>query len=312
MTEAASILTPPPASTAKPESSKTPSHDAGIDPATISYVEAHGTGTPLGDPIEVAGLTKAFRDLGVTHNQGCALGSVKPTVGHLDIASGVTATIKTAFSLEHGKIPPTLHFQKANPKIDFANSPFHVNDTLTDWQPKNAPRRAGISSFGVGGTNAHVILEQPPAQESSTSPRPFQFFPLSARSDEALAQAKENFVNYGTSSSAANPADVAHTLRIGRKHFAKRQILVGDSLLSLDKARAVKGSPKQADAPLVFMFPGQGSQTVGMGRDLYQSEPFFRAELDRCAEILLPHLGEDLRDTLFPAPVSVETPTMPP
>ena len=160
--------------------------DAGIDPSTISYVEAHGTGTPLGDPIEVAGLTKAFRDLGVTHNQGCALGSVKPSVGHLDIASGVTATIKTAFSLEHGKIPATLHFQKANPKIDFASSPFHVNDRLTDWQPKDGPRRAGISSFGVGGTNAHIILEEPPQQESSHSPRPFQFFPLSARSDEAL------------------------------------------------------------------------------------------------------------------------------
>ncbi|MGJ8724653.1 MAG: amino acid adenylation domain-containing protein [Roseibacillus sp.] len=276
--------------------------DAGIDPSTISYVEAHGTGTPLGDPIEVAGLTKAFRDLGVTHNQGCALGSVKPTVGHLDIASGVTATIKTAFSLEHGKIPATLHFQKANPKIDFASSPFHVNDSLTDWHPKDAPRRAGISSFGVGGTNAHVILEEPPEQESSTSLRPFQFFPLSARSDEALAQAKENFVNYGANNSSTNPADVAHTLRIGRKHFAKRQILVSDSLLSLDKARSVKGTPKQADAPLVFMFPGQGSQTVGMGRDLYQSEPYFRAELDRCAEILLPHLGEDLRDTLFPNP----------
>ena len=275
--------------------------DAGIDPATISYVEAHGTGTPLGDPIEVAGLTKAFRDLGVTHQQGCALGSVKPSVGHLDIASGVTATIKTALALKHGKIPATLHFEKANPKIDFANSPFHVNAALTDWQPENVPRRAGISSFGVGGTNAHIILEEPPPQEPCPSSRPYQFFPLSARSDEALAQAKENFLAFGQESDA-DPADVAHTLRIGRKHFAKRQILVSGSLSSLDKARSIKGTPKQADAPLVFLFPGQGSQTVGMGRDLYQSEPFFKAELDRCAKILLPLLGEDLRDTLFPAP----------
>lgn len=274
--------------------------DAGIDPATISYVEAHGTGTPLGDPIEVAGLTKAFRDLGVTHNQECALGSVKPSVGHLDIASGVTATIKTAFALEHGKIPATLHFQKANPKIDFESSPFHVNAALTEWKPENKPRRAGISSFGVGGTNAHIVLEEPPAQESSPSSRPYQFFPLSARSEEALARAKEKFVNYGKSRSHLNPSDVAHTLRIGRKHFAKRQILVGNSLDSLEKARVIKGSPKQEDGPLVFMFPGQGSQTVGMGRDLYQSEPVFREELNRCAEILLPHLGEDLRDTLFP------------
>ena len=276
--------------------------DANIDPATISYVEAHGTGTPLGDPIEVAGLTKAFRDLGVSHQQGCALGSVKPSVGHLDIASGVTATIKTALSLEHGKIPATLHFEKPNPKIDFENSPFHVNATLTDWNPKNSPRRAGISSFGVGGTNAHLILEEPPVQESSISPRPYQFFPLSARSEEALLAAKDRLVSHCASSTQVNPADVAHTLRIGRKHFNHRQILVGDSLLSLDKARSLKGSPKQVDAPLVFMFPGQGSQTVGMGQDLYQSEPAFRNELDRCAEILLPHLGEDLRDTLFPTP----------
>ncbi|WP_411845596.1 amino acid adenylation domain-containing protein [Roseibacillus persicicus] len=275
--------------------------DAGIDPSTITYVEAHGTGTPLGDPIEVAGLTKAFRDLGVTHKQGCAIGSVKPSVGHLDIASGVTATIKTAFSLEHGKLPATLHFQKANPKIDFENSPFHVNADLTDWQPDEGPRRAGISSFGVGGTNAHIILEEPPKQESSPSSRPYQLFPFSARSDEALAAMKDNLVSYCASHPDLNPADIAHTLRIGRKHFAKRQVLVGDSL-NLEKARSAKGSPKQVDAPLVFMFPGQGSQTVGMGRDLYQSEPFFRSELDRCAEILLPLLGEDLRDTLFPAP----------
>lgn len=275
--------------------------DAGIDPATISYVEAHGTGTPLGDPIEVAGLTKAFRDLGVSHNQGCALGSVKPSVGHLDIASGVTATIKTALALEHGKIPATLHFEKANPKIDFPSSPFHVNAALTDWQPESGPRRAGISSFGVGGTNAHVILEEPPIQPSSQSTRRYHFFPLSARSEEALAQAQENLVNYGRDSEA-NLADVAHTLRIGRKHFAQRLVLVSDSLSSLDQARVIKGTPKQVDAPLVFMFPGQGSQTVGMGHDLYETEPFFRAELDRCAEILKPLLGEDLRETLFPAP----------
>lgn len=275
-------------------------HDAGIDAKTISYVEAHGTGTPLGDPIEIAALTKAYRELGVTHNQECTIGTVKPNVGHLDVASGVTALIKTSFALEHGKLPGTLHFQKANPKIDFANSPFRVEPTLTDWQPAKGPRRAGISSFGVGGTNAHIVLEAPPKQESSVSNRPFHLFPISARSDEALSHARERLASYCAGRSSLNPADVSHTLRIGRKHFAKRQVMVAGSLTDLAQARAIKGSPKQIDAPLVFMFPGQGSQTVGMGRDLYQSEPYFRQELDRCAEILRPLLGEDLRDTLFP------------
>ncbi|MEM9079790.1 MAG: HAD-IIIC family phosphatase, partial [Verrucomicrobiota bacterium] len=273
--------------------------DANIDPSTISYVEAHGTGTPLGDPIEVAGLTKAYRALGVTHNQGCTLGTVKTNVGHLDVASGVTALIKTSFALEHGVIPPTLHFQNPNPKIDFENSPFQVRNELHQWNPDGHPRRAGISSFGVGGTNAHVILEEPPKVESSSSPRPFHLFPLSARSPEALTNAHQNLASY-CADRALNPADVSHTLRIGRKHFNQRQILVSGDLANLQDAATVKGSPKQTDAPLVFMFPGQGSQTVGMGKDLYASEPVFRAELDRCSEILLPHLGEDLRHTLFP------------
>lgn len=275
--------------------------DADIDPSTISYVESHGTGTPLGDPIEVAGLTKAYRDLGVTHLQECALGTVKTNVGHLDVASGVTATIKTAFALKHGTLPATLHFTKANPKIDFANSPFRVQDRLTEWKPAVGPRRAGISSFGVGGTNAHLILEEPPAKEPASSTRRYQILPLSARSESALCDAQARLTNYCANRSDLHLADVAHTLRIGRKHFSHRAITVGDSLSSLDTAMTETGSPKQSDPPLVFLFPGQGSQTVGMARDLYHSEPFFRKELDRCAELLLPLMGEDLRDILFPA-----------
>ncbi|MDP0490528.1 MAG: amino acid adenylation domain-containing protein [Verrucomicrobiota bacterium JB023] len=283
--------------------------DAGVDPSTISYVEAHGTGTPLGDPIEIAGLTKAFRSLGVSHQQGCALGSVKTNVGHLDVASGVTATIKTAFALEHGQLPATLHYEKPNPKIRFEDTPFRINAELSEWETREVPRRAGISSFGVGGTNAHLILEEPPRIESSESTRPYQIFPLSARSETALANMRENLVAHF--SKKPNPqaklptaADVSHTLRIGRKEFARRMILVGSALEHLDKAKVAKGSPAQLDAPLVFMFPGQGSQTVGMGKDLYASEPYFRAELDRCAKLLEPHLGEDIRDTLFPEALS--------
>lgn len=276
--------------------------DANVDAATISYVESHGTGTPLGDPIEVAGLTKAFRELGVTHNQECALGTVKTNVGHLDVASGVTATIKTAFALEHGKLPATLHFQKGNPKIDFANSPFRVQDQLSDWRPEAGPRRAGISSFGVGGTNAHLVLQEPPAAPSEPSPRRYQVLVQSARSEEALTVCRERLANFCKEESSYDPADVAHTLRIGRKHFAHRSVTVSDDLASLANGLSTTGTPKQADPPLVLLFPGQGAQTVGMARDLYQSEPYFKDELDRCAEILLPLLGEDLRDILFPSP----------
>jgi phthiocerol/phenolphthiocerol synthesis type-I polyketide synthase E len=161
---------------------------AGVAPDTISYVEAHGTATPLGDPIEIAALTQAFRAAGSQRKQFCAIGSVKTNVGHLDVASGVTGLIKTSLALQHRQIPPSLNFERPNPKIDFANSPFYVNARLADWPRGDTPRRAAVSSFGVGGTNAHVVLEEAPSVPASTPAEPWQLLVLSARSATALEQ----------------------------------------------------------------------------------------------------------------------------
>src|SRR6185436_7848834 len=161
---------------------------AGIEPETISYVEAHGTGTPLGDPIEIEGLTRAFR-LGTSAKHFCAIGSVKSNIGHLDTAAGIASLIKTALALHHQKIPPSLHFVSPNPKINFADSPFHVNQAATEWKNGGTPRRAGVSSFGIGGTNAHVVLEESPMSETSSVSRPVQLLLLSARTKTALQAA---------------------------------------------------------------------------------------------------------------------------
>src|SRR5205823_3481878 len=155
--------------------------NAGVEPDTISCIEAHGTATPLGDPIEIAGLTRAFR-AGTAAKGFCAIGSVKSNIGHLDAAAGVAGLIKTVLALQHKQLPPSLHFQRSNPKIDFANSPFFVNDQLRDWSTDRAPRRAGVSSFGIGGTNAHVVLEEAPATELPAKSRPCHLVVLSARS----------------------------------------------------------------------------------------------------------------------------------
>jgi len=186
--------------------------DAGVDPDTITYVEAHGTATPVGDPIEVAALTQAFR-AGTERTQFCAIGSVKSNVGHLIAAAGVSGLIKTALSLYHRQIPATLYFEKPNPQLDLENTPFYVNSKLAEWQQGDSPRRAGISSFGVGGTNAHVILEEapePPVAENSTRPR--QLLLLSAKTETALDSATENLSDYFKIHPETDCADAAYTL----------------------------------------------------------------------------------------------------
>lgn len=158
---------------------------AGVESDTISYIEAHGTATPLGDPIEIAALTQAFRS-GTSRKNFCAIGSAKGNIGHLDAAAGVTGLIKAALALKHKQIPASINFTEPNPKIDFANSPFYVNDKLADWKPGPTPRRAGVSSFGVGGTNVHIVLEEAPQTKPSSPARAFQLLPISARSSAAL------------------------------------------------------------------------------------------------------------------------------
>ncbi|WP_224360628.1 type I polyketide synthase [Hyalangium versicolor] len=279
---------------------------------TISYVEAHGTGTPMGDPVEVAALTQAFRQS--TDKKGfCALGSVKSNFGHLGAAAGIAGLIKTTLALEHGELPPSLHCFTPNPAIDFANSPFYVNTQLKPWNP-STPRRAGVSAFGIGGTNAHVVLEEAPVRPASGPHRARQLLTLSARSDAALEQATENLARFLRENSEVNIADAAYTLQVGRRAFPYRRAVVCENR---EEALArLEGSPEQrfdgkpgqtAVRSVTFMFPGQGAQYPQMARELYDAEPVFREQVDTCAELLQPSLGQDLRALLFPARREDET-----
>jgi len=279
---------------------------AGIEPETISYVEAHGTGTALGDPIEISALTKAFRTS--TEKKGfCAIGSVKTNIGHLDAAAGITGLIKTVLALKHKQIAPSLNFEQPNPQIDFANSPFYVNTKLTEWKAEQFPRRAGVSSLGMGGTNAHVILEESPTLPDSTSSRPWQLLLLSAKTGSALETATDNLAQHLTQHPQQNFADVAYTLQVGRREFNHRRIVVcqdiqdaADTLHHKNSQRVLTHYQEPCSRPIAFMFPGQGAQYVQMGKELYETEPRFRQQIDHCCLILKPHLGIDLRSLLYP------------
>ncbi|HEC84909.1 MAG TPA: amino acid adenylation domain-containing protein, partial [Thioploca sp.] len=280
---------------------------AGIEPETISYIETHGTGTKLGDPIEVAALSKVFQSN--SQKPGfCAIGSVKTNIGHADTASGVAGLIKTVLALKHQALPPSLHFEQPNPQIDFANSPFYVNTSLSEWKTSNdTPRRAGVSSFGIGGTNAHVILEEAKIPEPIEESRPWQLLVLSAKTDTALETVTANLATYLEQHPDTNLVDVAYTLSKGRKGFSHRRMLVCQhtqeakrALSTVDPKYLLTGFQEQ-ERSVVFMFSGQGAQYVNMGLELYQTEAFFREEIDRCSEYLKPHLELDLRQILYPS-----------
>ena len=284
---------------------------AGIGPETIGYVEAHGTGTELGDPIEVVALTQAFR-AGTAARGYCALGSVKSNMGHLDAAAGIAGLLKTVLALKQRRIPPSLHFEEANPNIDFAASPFYVNTTLRDWAANGTPRRAGVSSFGIGGTNAHVVLEEAPTRPVARSRRPSHLLLLSARTASALENATDALADHLRAHPALDLGDVAYTLQNGRKPLGERRIAVvgGDPaeaaaiLERREPRRVVDAAPGAQSRAVAFLFSGQGAQYVNMARELYEVEPVFRAEVDRCAEALKPHLGLDLRAVLYPEPAA--------
>ncbi|MFN6479644.1 SDR family NAD(P)-dependent oxidoreductase [Nostoc sp. DedQUE07] len=277
---------------------------AGVEPETINYIEAHGTGTALGDPIEIAALSQVFRS-STTKKGFCAIASVKTNIGHLDAAAGIAGLIKTVLALKHQQIPPSLNFEQPNPQIDFANSPFYVNTTLTEWKAGSTPRRAGVSSLGIGGTNAHVILEEAPVLEPSSPSRPWQLLVLSAKTDSALETATKNLANHLQQHPDVNLADVAHTLQVGRGEFNHRRVLVcqdiEDAASALrDPQRVLTRLVENSDRPIAFMFPGQGAQYVDMGKELYQTEPVFQEQVDFCCQLLQPHLGLDLRSVIYP------------
>ncbi|RKH70477.1 acyltransferase domain-containing protein [Corallococcus interemptor] len=279
---------------------------AGVTPDDIQYVEAHATGTPLGDPIEVAALNQAFGGK-ETGQKRVALGSLKAAIGHLDAAAGIAGVVKTVLAMEHGEIPASPHFEKPNPVIDFDAGPFFVPSQPRPWTSANGPRRAGVSAFGIGGTNTHVILEEAPkAAAPAPSKRPWHVLPLSARTPAALDAATERLAAHLDANPNASLADVAYTLQVGRHvHEHRRAVVVkdvADAKAALrDARRLLGGSGTNTRRPVVFLFSGQGSQYVDMGRGLYEQEPVFRAEVDACAEKLKTHLGLDLRTVLYPA-----------
>ncbi|MEO0966942.1 MAG: type I polyketide synthase [Cyanobacteria bacterium J06639_18] len=279
---------------------------AEVNPETITYVEAHGTGTPLGDPIEVAAITKVFSDNTKKKNY-CALGSVKTNVGHLDAAAGITGLIKTVLSLKHNLLPPSINFAQPNPQIDFENSPFYVNSKLSDWKSNGTPLRAGVSSFGIGGTNAHIILEEAPVLTASKNSRSKHLLLISAKTSSALETATTNLGNHLKEHPDINLPDVAYTLALGRRAFNHRRMVVIEDLQdtvkvleSRDPQQIITQSIEVDNPPIVFMFTGQGAQYPNMTRELYESEPVFRQECDRCCEILKPHLGIDLHSYFYP------------
>ena len=274
---------------------------AQVSARSIGYVEAHGTGTALGDPIELAALTRAWRD-DTEDKQFCGIGSVKSNLGHMVAAAGVVGLIKAVMSLEREVIPRTLHFRQPNPQIDFSSTPFHVLADNTPWPRNQEVRRAAVSSFGVGGTNAHVILEEAPvpSRQGNALDGRLLVLPLSARTSTAALQRARDLADHLEQHPQLSLADVAATLMRGRRPMAQRLSVVAASVADAVTAlRGVKSSTAALAKPrVVFLFPGQGSQHPGMARQLYDEAPAFRDALDRCLAIATPALSVDLRSWL--------------
>ncbi|MEM7394435.1 MAG: type I polyketide synthase, partial [Verrucomicrobiota bacterium] len=264
-------------------------NDAGIGARSVDFVEAHGTATPLGDPIEVTALSNVYR-ASTSDKQFCGLGSVKSNFGHLTAAAGIAGLIKAALALHREAWPATVHYKQPNPNIDFDASPFYVVGETTPWPRNGRPRRAGISSFGVGGTNAHVVVEEAPVATPSGPSTPVSVYVLSARSEAALDITEQQLTDFLDDHPGLKPADVAYTLATGRTAFNHRRALGQRKHTNLAPGRA---------PDVAFMFPGQGSQYVDMGRTLYDIEPTFKVVVDECAERLHPILQRDIRDVVF-------------
>lgn len=264
----------------------------------ISYIEAHGTATPLGDPIEVTALTKAFRET-TDKTQYCGLGSVKSNMGHLDVAAGVAGFIKIALSAYHKTVPATLHYTAPNPRIKFETSPFYVLAENMKWD-KPKPLILGVSSFGVGGTNAHVIVSDYSQNKERSKQTDTGLLIHSARTPEVLNQMNANMSEYVSRQLELNIADICYTLQKRRAVFSYRSYAVSSSN-DTKNVKFVNAREEVSYSELVFMFPGQGAQIVSMGKQLYESEPFFKQTLDSCFEIYSSLTGKDFKEILFAA-----------
>ncbi len=282
---------------------------AGVAATSISYVEAHGTGTLLGDPIEVAALQQVFGRQG---DGGCALGSIKTNLGHLDAAAGVAGLMKASLSLWRESIPASLHFEEPNSGLSLAGSPFYVNARLREWPRGDTPRRAGVSSFGIGGTNAHVVLEEAPLAEESEIRREWVVLPLSGRSEAAVESSVKRLAGHVERHEEDALAEVGWTLQTGRRAFGHRRALVArnrsEALRLLASGEGLLRGEWQGERAreVVFAFPGQGVQRFGLGRTLYEKEEAFRAALDESASLFSQELGWDVREAWFGAAESGE------
>jgi non-ribosomal peptide synthase protein (TIGR01720 family) len=283
---------------------------AGVEPESIRFIEAHGTGTELGDPIEFTALTRAFR-LQTDKKNFCGIGSVKTNIGHLGVTAGVASVIKAALSLKHKVIPESLNYETPNPKLDIENSPFYVVNKLERIEPGEYPARAGISSLGIGGTNAHIVMEEPPQAESSES-RAWQLLMLSAKTPSALDKMTENLSSYMAKTSDEHIADVAYTLQVGRKGFGFRRAFVvsadklGRIASNIAPAKGFTSKKPEKQKKIVFMFPGGGTQYVNMARDLYEQEPLFKQTLDSCAALFKRKMDLNLIDLIYPDDARIE------
>jgi acyl transferase domain-containing protein/thioesterase domain-containing protein len=283
---------------------------SGVPADTISYIECHGTGTPVGDPIEVTALTQAFRSL-TDRTQFCAIGSAKTNIGHLDTAAGVAGFVKVVEMLRHRTLVPNLHIREQNPEVDWASSPFFVSRGTTPWRTEG-PLRASVNSLGVGGTNAHVVLEEGPGVASAQPAADGALIVLSARTKASLDRASQRLADHLERSGEIDLADAAFTLATGRRRFPERRAIAVASreeaiaALRSGSRRWVSGTSSDTQTPVAFLFPGGGAQYPGMAADLYRTEPVFKERVDTCLELLRVHEGLNLRPLMYPSPEDQE------